>query len=398
MNSLHGRALGGLLLAVCVLLMPRPGIAEDQAAVATYVRRDSDRTLVVAPRLRLRTGVTEATHLNMVYAVDVWTSASIDIISSASPYPVTEQRDEVDLSVDHEFSDITVTAAYRYSREPDYVSHGGSGGFGYDFADNNSTIAVGISGSSDSVGRAGDPNFDRSASTFGSRLAFTQVLDVDTVAQGIYEYSRIGGYQSSPYRFVPIGGANCTEKMSKNAAMDVAVDPATGIPLDPAAAGVFQTQLASLCPPEHNPTLRQRHAMSARVRRSLGEALSAGLTYRFYLDDWGITSHTVTADMGYMLSERTMLGARYRFYTQGAADHYRSFYEIELPYLTRDKELSPLTGHRLVLELEHAIPFPDERKLVTSASVSPLLYFYPDFPLRERISGVEFNLALSLTL
>src|ERR1044071_851597 len=129
----------------------------DELSTAVYLRTDSDETLVVAPRLHAQLPLGEATNLDFTYAVDVWTSASIDIMTSASKVPVTEQRDEIDVGVAHELGDITLSGGYRYSTEPDYVSHGGSLGLSYDFAENNATVGAGLSGSRDSVGKAGDP-------------------------------------------------------------------------------------------------------------------------------------------------------------------------------------------------------------------------------------------------
>src|SRR5690242_122617 len=114
----------GLLVLACVL-SPRASRA-DQLSSAIYVRSDSDETTVVAPRLHAQLPLEETTNLNFTYAVDVWTSASIDIMTSASKVPVTEQRDEIDVAVDHAFDDITLSGSYRYSTEPDYLSNGGS--------------------------------------------------------------------------------------------------------------------------------------------------------------------------------------------------------------------------------------------------------------------------------
>jgi hypothetical protein len=343
-------------------------VRADEVGTALYVRSDSDDTTVVAPRLRYKADVAEATSVSAVYAVDVWTSASIDIVTSASSRPVTEQRDEIDLSLDHEFTDVIVTTAYRYSVEPDYVSHGLSGGFSYDFAQNNATLAVGLNVSSDEVGRAGDPEFSRDVSTSGGRLSFTQVLDVDTVATAVYELSRTTGFLSSAYRFVAIG-----------------LEWGCATP-------------APLCVPEVNPGERLRHALALSGRRSLGESVSVGAGYRLYLDDWGVLSHTVQADLGYLAGEHTLLAARYRFYTQGAADHYRPFYLQPEPYVTTDKELSSLSSHRLALELEQGFEFVGDRQLITTFSIAPLLYTYDDFPPLEKITGIEFNAALTLVL
>jgi hypothetical protein len=309
--------------------------------------------------------IEEQTKVGVVYAVDVWTSASIDIMTSASQVPVTEQRDELDVSVDQELTDLTLSLAYRYSVEPDYVSHGVSGGFSYDFADNNATLAVGFSASSDTVGRAGDPEFARDSGTAGGRLSFTQVLDRDTIVQGIYELSRVGGYQVSPYRFVAIAGNGlCT-------------------------SSVTSPGLGALCAPETSPSERLRHAIALELRRSLGDDLSAGGGYRFYLDDWGIVSHTLHADLSYLLEPETIFSARYRLYVQGPADHYQAHYDAPQPFVTGDKELSTLSSHRLGLELEHVWNLDGGGTFTGSVSLGGLYYSYSDFLPLDSMTAFE---------
>jgi hypothetical protein len=346
------------------------GVDLSEVGTAVYVRADTDRTLVVAPRLRAQATIEEQTRLGVVYAVDVWTSASVDIMTSASKIPVTEQRDELDVSIDHELSDVTLSLAYRYSVEPDYVSHGVSGGFSFDFADNNSTLALGVNGSSDAVGRAGDPMFAKDSGTLGGRLSFTQVLDRDTLVQAMYELSRIGGYQVSPYRFVAIAGDGlCT-------------------------SSVTSPGLASGCVPETAPSARTRHAIGLELKRSLGFDLSAGGAYRFYLDSWGLSSHTVRAELSYLPAPETVLAARYRFYLQGAADHYRARYDAPQPFVTSDKELSPLSSHRLGLELEHVFSSASSGTLTGALALGGLYYAYSDFLPLDSIAALEVTTTL----
>lgn len=334
------------------------------------MRSDSDRTLVVAPRVRVQARLGEPTRVNAIYAADVWTSASVDIMASASKVPVTEQRDELDLSLDHELTDATLTIAYRFSSEPDYVSHGLSGGFSYDFAENNSTLVFGASASTDTVGRAGDPAFSRPASSLGARLGFTQVLGKNTLVQVMYELSRIAGYQSSPYRFVAIGGdGSCT-----------ALDGAGGF--------------APLCVPETNPGVRVRHALALQLRQAIGDDWSFGGAYRAYTDDWGILSHTIRGELAWSPDIDTILAVSYRLYTQSAADHYRAQYLEPQPYLTSDKELSPLSSQRVAVELERSWRFAHDRKLTSTLSVGPSYYAYSDFKRLSSIQAIEVNLAL----
>jgi hypothetical protein len=356
------RNLPALALALGVLTAREATRADHSASAGLYVRDDTDRTTVISPRLRLRSQLAEETHLDVAYTVDVWTSASVDIVASASQ-PVTEQRDELNAGLDQVIGDVTLAGGYRYSIEPDYESHGGSLSVALALADNAATLAWSASGSADRVGRAGDPRFAEEVSTLMTGASLTQVLDADTVVQLLYELTSVRGYQASAYRFVALG-----------------ID------------GLCYGQ-APFCLPEQNPRERLRHALALRVRRALGQSWSAGAGYRFYLDDWGILSHTATADLAWALDPHSTLALSYRFYIQGAADHYKPVYlegDRNVAYFTRDKELSPLSSHRVALELDRVWKLGDGASgLVTGLEVAPTFYRYDDYPTLDRVTAIE---------
>jgi hypothetical protein len=322
----------------------------QEFAPSLYVRSDSDHTTVISPRLRGRAAVAEATNVDFVYTVDIWTSASVDVVASASE-PVTEQRDEIDVSIDHVLNDLTLVAGYRYSHEPDFISHGGHTGLRLELADKSTTLAAGLALSIDDVGRAGDPFFSRAAQTAGLQTALTQIIDRDTLVQLLYDLGRTTGYQASPYRRVALGGG-----------------------------GTCRSD-APFCYPERNPHERLRHAWAVRARRALGSRFSAGAGYRFYLDGWGVTSHTLTGGVTWLPSEETTVGLQYRGYTQSAASHYRSRYGTDAlgGFITADKELSPLDSHRVLVDLEQRWTLDGETRLRTGVSVGPTWYAYHDY-------------------
>jgi len=361
---------------VCLALLLRVhGVAAQEASSAVYVRTDSDHTTVVSPRLRVGALVGDTTHLDVVYAVDIWTSASVDIRASASK-EITEQRDEIDASVVQDFDDVKVTAGYRFSTEPDYVSHGGSIGAAFDLADHAATLAVAGSAAFDDVGRAGDPAFSRGLQTLGARLSFTQVLDRKMLVQAMYDVSAQDGYLSSPYRFVAIGNMFST-------GVTEARCPKGGVSYS--------------CRPETNPDERLRHAFSLRLRRALSTEIVAGANYRFYLDDWGVMSHTLQAELGWMPEEQTSLALRYRFYTQTAADQYSARFDTEVEFFTSDKELSQFSSHRIGLDIEHEWQLDEQQHTLLGAlSIGPTFYLYSNFPPLTSINALEVTLALVL--
>ena len=154
------------------------------------------------------------------------------------------------------------------------------------------------------------------------------------------------------------------------------------------------------CLPEHEPDARTRHAMALLLRHAISEAFSAGVSYRLYLDDWGLISHTLSAQLAWMLSELTQITLHYRFYTQTGVDFYQMIYAVTTApgaYTTRDREQSPMHDHRLGLELQQLIPI-DERgtKLALRASVGGLEYDYSAFAGLSHARALEVTFALGL--
>jgi hypothetical protein len=356
----------------CLALHGVPVQAQVIAGSAVYVRQDSDHTTVIAPRLHVGAPVDDATRVDLVYTTDIWTSASIDIRASASK-PVTEQRDELTGSVTHQFNDVSVNGAYRYSHESDYESHGGTLGASFDLAEKSTTLDLRLSGAFDEVGRAGDPGFHRPVRNMGARVGITQLLDSQTYIQVLYELMDAHGYNSSPYRFIGIGTANA-----------------------------LCSTAAYYCIPEASPSERVRHAFAVNFKHALGNSFSVGLGYRFYLDSWDVMSHTLLGELAWNMSRDTILSLRYRFYTQGSASHYSSHYDVgdsTRQYYTNDKELSSFQSHRVALDLEHAFTL-DERghELDVVLSAAPSIFLYSNYVPLNQITAIELTLATVLKL
>lgn len=349
--------------------------ATTTASTSVYVRSDTDETTVITPSANLSAAVTENTRVDLMYMVDVWSSASVDIVAAASKN-VTEQRSEIDVAVQQVLTDVTFGGSYRYSTEYDYVSHGGSLGGSYDFADNNATISVVARAAFDEVWAAGSEDLSEPAMTVSLRTSFTQVIDAMTLVQGTYEIGRQEGYLSSPYRYVRI--ANTASSAATTCLF----------PID-------------MCLLEKSPDTRWKHAVAVRGRRALGDALSLGAGYRFYLDDWELISHTADFDVSWVPTEDLLVSLSYRFYMQGKAFHWKTHYPAAemAAFYTSDKELSLMTSHRIGLELSRDWSLDDlGSKLHTILLAAPIFYSYPDHPRVSEITAFETTLSVGVEL
>lgn len=363
--------------------------AGPSVSTSLYIRNDSDHTTVVTPRLRATAQPSEETRLDLVYTVDVWTSASVDIRSAATRR-VTEQRDELDFSVSQQIDNVALGASYRYSTENDYESHGGSLGAAVDLAQKNTNIAVTGRAYIDKVWAAGDPSHKWDTSTATLRAALTQVIDPQMFVQVVYELTRQDGYLSSPYRFVRFAQQAAIEDPERDVAIENCGDP-------------NRNNLALTCRGENNPDSRLRHAAAVYARRALTDSLSVGANYRFYVDDWGMSAHTAGLDGALQLGDHFLVALGYRFYTQTAADHYKPYYVETLEsidrYYTSDKELSRLSSHRLDLEISHTAELDNEGSTVRTVLLAAPAYFaYPQFPLLDKITALELTLSVEVQL
>jgi hypothetical protein len=154
---------------------------------------------------------------------------------------------------------------------------------------------------------------------------------------------------------------------------------------------------ASLCLDEHEPDLRTRHAAALLLRRALSDAFSVGASYRFIFDDWGLTSHTASLELGLLVGESHMFSLRYRFYTQTGVDFYAARYISPLPagaYTTRDREQSPMHDQRIALDWQHKAQLSEGLALSVTAAVAGSHFEYADFVGLTSVYALEFTLAL----
>lgn len=355
--------------------LPKLSSAQELGS-SLYMRSDTDGTTVISPRLRAAGQVDSETRVDASYTVDVWSSASIDIRSAATKR-IYEQRDELDFAASHIIDSSTLSASYRYSKENDYESHGGTASLSQDFAEKATNLLLSLSGIFDTVGRSGDTDFAKPLSTLGARAALTQILDPEMLVQLSYDIFLLNGFQESPYRKVRL--------------LDSSV-PGCVPPEDPLSLAA--TDLNGCRIYEKVPDSRMRHAFAIQGRRSLGSDMSIGLGYRFYLDNWNLKSHTVEARIAYLPSDDVTLTLRYRFYTQGAASFYKPYYTDSDTDRTNDRELSSLTSHRIGLDAEREFSVgPLTINGALSAGITH--YDYAEFPGLSTVQAFELTTALS---
>lgn len=99
---------------------------------------------------------------------------------------------------------------------------------------------------------------------------------------------------------------------------------------------------------ERLPDARFKIAAGGRLNWYLNEIFTIRTFYRYYFDDWGITSHTASIEVPIKITDKFTLYPSYRFYNQTAADYFRP-YEGALStdeFYTSDYDLSEYAANQ----------------------------------------------------
>ena len=106
---------------------------------------------------------------------------------------------------------------------------------------------------------------------------------------------------------------------------------------------------------ERLPESRFKLPIGGRLNYFWNDFLILRSYYRFYLDDWGITSHTANIETPIKLSQKFTLYPNYRFYTQTAANYFfpREGAASTLEFYTSDFDLSDYSAHQYGMGIQY---------------------------------------------
>jgi hypothetical protein len=177
-------------------------------------------------------------------------------------------------------------------------------------------------GGEDGGGEGGGGGPSKSKTVADALVGVTQVLGPRTLMQLNYSFSDSSGYLNDPYKLLSV------------------VDPVTG---ELATGPTGGTGLYLF---ENRPDTRAKQSLFGLLKHELGGNVLE-LSYRYMTDDWGIDSQTVDLHFRWGMGERRYLQPHVRYYTQTAADFYRTvlFDGEPLPaFASADYRLSNFDG------------------------------------------------------
>lgn len=313
----------GLLGATTVAAAVLP---EDRADFM-YHGYDGGGLSVDGPSVLVRKSIADKVSIWGNYYVDSVTSASIDVVTTASPY--TEERDETSAGIDYLRGKTAIGLGWTKSVEGDYEGNSVRLGISQDFFGDLTTLGIAYARGWDTITRNGDDVFEEEATHQSWRLDLTQVATASMVLSLNYEGISDEGFLNNPYRQVRF--------------------------LDPAVDRGFSFEA------ERYPQTRNSSAIAVRGLYYLPYRAALKAEGRYYTDSWGINAYN--AELAYthpMEEEGVTLDLRYRFYNQTAADFYNDLFDFsnQQNFLARDKEVSSFNTHTVGVGVSYEFETP----------------------------------------
>jgi hypothetical protein len=329
------------LLRTAVLLLitglAQAAVLPEDRADLLYHRYQGGGVTVDGPSVLVRKKIGESVSVAANYYVDMISSASVDVVTTASPYK--ERREQKSLSVDYLRGKSLYSAGYVNSDESDYRSDTAFINVSQDLFGDLTTVSLGYSQGKDKIGKRGDTSFEQRSDRRNFRFGLTQVITRNMLAALNVETTTEEGYLQNPYRALRYLGP---------------------------VAGTYATG------PEIYPRTRTGTAAAARLKYYLPWRAAAEAQYRYFTDTWGIRAHTGGLEYTQPAWGKWQFSTRYRYYTQNAA----SFYSDLFPganyqnFMARDKNYAAYASHTLGVGASYDFPLFFASRWLTKGTVN----------------------------
>jgi Protein of unknown function (DUF3570) len=321
-------------LVLFVFLLVQNSIAQDKISYTTYFFNDSGDNNVITTSFSLAKKIIKGTAVLLDIELDKVSLPPVDGSSGATrpsrkkDETFEKNRGQVIVGVEQSLGAITFAVnAYR-SQEIDYLSNALIVTMSQDLFQNNTTLTARAQYNDDKVGELLEDGqlIKKDKAVITAALNLSQVLSKSSVLNLSYDFMKMTGFLSDPYRRV------------------VVFDQ----------ANVFQTVK------ENHPDLRLRHAVTGKISQFLTTVNASVIaSYRYYFDDWQVKSHTAEVRFNKYVFDDFITGFNYRYYAQGGASFYTKKYSLSASpgqqLRTADYKLNPFQSNSYGLNLRYLL-------------------------------------------
>jgi len=321
MNRIRHR----ILTAAALLCLGQAGVAgvlPDDRTDLLYHQYDGGGVVIDGPSILVRKSVGKSVSVAANYYVDMISSASIDVITTASPY--SEERTQYSLSMDYLRGNTTMSAGFTSSTESDFDASSYNLSIAQDMFGDLTTLTLSYGFGDDTVRRSDDASFFRDNTRQNYGIGITQILTRNLISAVNVEVITDEGFLNNPYRSVRYADENS------------------------AAGYSFEAELY--------PHTRTSNAVGVRARYHLPYRAALEAQYRFFTDTWGIDGHTASIAYTHPWRDFIFTG-KVRWHDQTGAHFFNDLFPRSeaTNFRGRDKELSPLTSQTLKLSVAYEI-------------------------------------------
>jgi hypothetical protein len=233
--------------------------------------------------------------------IDHYTSASSDQIdlkaNSSASHADTRIYPSLTWTMENEQKGNTLTEGASFSKEFDYISRGANLGFSKKTKDRNGELSVKVQTYFDQVklvtpvelrNNPGDKHYgSANRTTIAGSLSWTQVINRNFQIAFLADLVHQQGFLSLPfYRVYFTDGSVHQERLPDN---------------------------------------RFKIPLGFRANYFLGDRFIIRTWYRYYKDDWGISSHTVNVEVPVKITSFFSVSPFYRFYNQTAVKYFAPY-------------------------------------------------------------------------
>lgn len=331
-------------LSICAAVLP-----EDRVD-AMYHSYDGGGMSIDGPSILIRKKVSKAVSVSANYYVDSVSSASIDVLATASPYK--EERDEQSVGVDFLNEKTLFSLGYSQSQENDYDAKSYKLAVSQSFFGDLSVLSLSYAQGDDIVMQNGNALFSEEVKRANYALSWSQVASKNWTFDFNIEAITEQGYLNNPYRSYRYRD-------------------------DTAALGYsYATEIY--------PETRTSNAAALRTRYFLPINAALYGEVRYFSDTWGIAASNYKLGYSQALYDNWLIDFHVRHYTQSKADFYRDMFDRkdQFNFMARDKEMSSFNDLTIGLKARYLHTF-DRSSLIKSASVNfawdHIRFDYDDF-------------------
>jgi hypothetical protein len=297
-------------------------LPEDRADLLLH-SYDGGGVTIQGPSLLVRKQFAQKFSASANYYVDKVSSASIDVVTTASPY--SEERTQYSLGLDYLHDRWIMSIGLTSSEENDYVAETVSFGISQDLFGDLTTLSLGYSLGNDEVSRRGDATFEDIVERQHYRLGLSQILTKNLLLGASFESITDEGFLNNPYRSVRY--------------------------LDSSSPLGYSYER------ELYPRTRTSDAGAVRLRYYLPYRAAIHGEYRQYSDTWAIESDTFELGYTHPIEPGWVIEGKFRVYSQDNADFYSDLFPSSQfqNFIARDKELSTFASQSVRLGVSYDI-------------------------------------------